>query len=60
MKSKVKFKKISKKLNNTHVKAQGCGDDCVEYNVWVGKTDGNVSGCVIYDKAYTPRTTTWW
>lgn len=55
-----KFKKINSKKLNSSVKAQGCDDDCVEYNVWVGKTDGNVRGCVIYSEVYTPRTTTWW
>lgn len=60
MKDVAKFKKIDfRKLNST-VKAQGCDDDCVERNVWVGKTNGNVRGCVIYSKVYTARGTTWW
>ena len=35
-------------------------DDCTEKKVWVGKLDGNTQGCVYYDTAYTPKTTTWW
>lgn len=56
----MKFKKINSTELNSTVKSQGCDDDCVEYNIWVGKTNGNVSGCVIYSEVYTPRTTTWW
>lgn len=37
-----------------------CADDCTEKKVWVGKLDGNTQGCVYYDTAYTPKTTTWW
>lgn len=54
----VKMNKISERALNTNVIAQGCNDDCVEKNVWVGKTSGN-DGCVIYSTAYTPRTSTW-
>lgn len=41
-------------------RGQGCADDCTEKKVWVGKLDGNTQGCVYYDTAYTPKTTTWW
>lgn len=44
---------------NLKVKGQGCKDNCTEKNVWVGKTDGNTSGCVKYDTVYTPRGTGW-
>lgn len=56
---KVKMNKISLENLNATVTAQGCSDDCVENNVWVGKTNGN-DGCVIYSTTYTPRGTTWW
>lgn len=42
------------------VRGQACGDDCTEEKVWVGKLDGNTEGCVYYDTAYTPKSTTWW
>ena len=54
------FKKIKNSKIDIHLKSQGCLDDCVERNVWVGKTDGNVPGCVIYSTVYSARTTTWW
>lgn len=45
---------------NLKVRGQACGDDCTEEKVWVGKLDGNTEGCVYYDTAYTPKSTTWW
>ena len=54
------FKKIKDTKIDIHLQSQGCLDDCVEHDVWVGRTDGNVSGCVKYNTVYTPRTTTWW
>lgn len=52
-----------KKINNTNtnfiVQGQGCLDDCIEHNIWVGRTNGNTPGCVLYDTAYTPKTSTW-
>ncbi|MCR4568492.1 MAG: hypothetical protein K5769_10590 [Pseudobutyrivibrio sp.] len=55
---RTKMEKISNDAINLDIKAQGCADDCVEHDVWVGKTSGN-DGCVIYSTVYTPRTTTW-
>jgi len=55
---KLKMKKISSDAYNCNVIAQGCKDDCVEKDVWVGKTNGNDSGCVIYSTVYSGRTTT--
>lgn len=56
----LKLNKINNAELNLKVRGQGCGDDCTEYNIWVGKTNGNTSGCVYYDTAYTPKTTTLW
>ena len=56
----LKLEKIDNPEMNIKVHGQGCMDDCVEKNVWVGKTNGNTTGCVIYETAYTPRDTTWW
>lgn len=56
----LKMKKIDNSQMNLKVRAQGCLDDCVETHVWVGKSDGNTSGCVWYEHAYTPKTTTLW
>ncbi|WP_252254272.1 hypothetical protein [Clostridium sp. ZBS12] len=56
----IKIKKINDTRSNLMVQGQGCEDDCVEYNVWVGKTNGNKKGCVLYDETNTPKTTTWW
>ncbi|MCF0126162.1 MAG: hypothetical protein HUJ68_10500 [Clostridia bacterium] len=55
-----RFKKINTRILNSEVKAQSCSDDCIEKDVWVGKTNGNVKGCVLYSTVHTPRTTTWW
>lgn len=52
--------KINDSKLNLNVQGQDCDDDCVEYDVWVGKTNGNKKGCVIYDEANTPKSTTWW
>lgn len=43
------------KIGQLNVQGQGCGDDCTEHNKLVGKTDANISGCVIYDTIYTPK-----
>lgn len=56
----LEVKKISNQEINLNVHGQGCKDDCEEHNIWVGKTDGNVSGCVIYETAYTPKGTWLW
>ncbi|QUL56259.1 hypothetical protein KDC22_07040 [Paenibacillus tritici] len=56
----LKVKKISDFENNLSINGQGgCKTDCLEYNVWVGKTNGN-DGCVIYSSAYTPKDRAWW
>ena len=52
--------KINDSKLNLNAQGQDCDDDCVEYDVWVGKTNGNKKGCVIYDEANTPKSTTWW
>ena len=56
----MKINKIQHTNLNLNVRGQGCADDCTEKKVWVGKLDGNTQGCVYYDTAYTPKTTTWW
>lgn len=56
----LKVKKINDTKFNLTVQGQGCDDDCVEYDVWVGKSNGNKKGCVIYSEANTPKDTTWW
>ena len=54
------IRKISDKEICLDIKGQGCGNDCLESKVWVGATNGNTKGCVIYENAYTPKTTSWW
>lgn len=54
----MKIKKLSCTDVNLNVRGQACEDDCTENNIWVGRTDGNTSGCVIYTTAYTPRINT--
>lgn len=56
----LKLRKISSGDMNLKVQGQACGDDCIETNIWVGKLNGNVSGCVIYGAANTPKTATFW
>lgn len=56
----LKLNKINNAELNLKVRGQACGDDCIEYKVWVGKSNGNTPGCVWYEKAYTPKTTTLW
>ena len=56
----MKLNKIQNTNLNLKVRGQACGDDCTEEKVWVGKLDGNTEGCVYYDTAYTPKSTTWW
>ena len=51
-----------KKIETTlplKVKGQACTNNCEE-KIWAGKLDGNTEGCVYYDTAYTPKSTTWW
>lgn len=52
----MKIKKIASTDVNLNVRGQACGDDCTETKIWVGRTDGNTSGCVIYNTVYTPKT----
>lgn len=54
----MKIKKITKSMP-VNVQGQGCLDDCTEYNKLVGKTNANTSGCVYYDKIYTPKLSEW-
>ncbi|MEY8324900.1 hypothetical protein AALB47_13500 [Lachnospiraceae bacterium 54-11] len=54
----MKIKKIASTDVNLNVRGQACGDDCTETKIWVGRTDGNTSGCVIYNTVYTPKTNT--
>lgn len=56
----LKIGKIKDSDLNLKVRGQACHDDCIEKNIWVGKTNGNTPGCVLYETAYTPKTTTWW
>lgn len=56
----LKLNKINNNEINLKVRGQGCGDDCTEHKVWVGKTNGNTTGCVWYETAYTPKSTTLW
>lgn len=42
-------------INQSNVQGQGCDDDCVEHDKFVGKTNGNTKGCVKYDTIYTPK-----
>lgn len=56
----MKIEKIRDKEISLDIKGQGCGNDCFEEKVWVGATNGNTKGCVIYENVYTPKTTSWW